>query len=649
LAVEPIMEDILTGKNLKVLVLEDEPTDVVLINHELRRAGLAFQTTRVQTRQAFVQALQQQPPDLILSDSALPEFSGFSALAIAKDLCPDIPFIFVTGSMGEEKAVQILKSGATDYVLKSRLSNLVPAIHRAMRETGERVRHKQVERALRESEERFRMLLEGVKDYAIFMLDPAGRVSSWNAGADWIHGYQASEIVGRHFSCLYARESTDSDKTEAFLKLAATEGRFEAEGWQVRKGEMRFWANTLIAALRDEKGKLCGYAHVTRDITERKQSEEAFRKSEILKGAILLTALDAIILVDHEGKVQEWNPAATNTFGYQRDEALGRSLDDLLIPPSLRAVYRDGLAEYLVTGVGSLLGRPIELTAMRADQSELRVELAITRIPDAEPPVYTCIIRDITERKAAEEKVRKLNSELEQRVAERTGQLEAANRELESFSYSVSHDLRAPLRHVLGFVALMQAEAAPLGETLRGYLGKIEESAQCMGRLIDDLLEFSRMSRTEVRRVRVDVAELAESARSQLSHDLQGRKVDWVIGPLPAVQGDPSLLHQVMMNLLSNALKYTRRRETARIEIGHTTGADENVFFVRDNGVGFDMQFAHKLFGVFQRLHGATDFEGTGIGLANVRSIVQRHGGRVWAEGAENQGATFFFSLPKAA
>ncbi len=251
--------------------------------------------------------------------------------------------------------------------------------------------------------------------------------------------------------------------------------------------------------------------------------------------------------------------------------------------------------------------------------------------------VYYLIHHDITER-------RRVAAELQRR-----GELlEAANKELEAFSYSVSHDLRAPLRHIDGYAALLEKNAsASLNEKARRYLSTISESAKQMGQLIDDLLVFSRMGRQEMLRTVVNLDQLVKNVLHDLRHDLQGRSISWTIGSLPQVQGDPAMLRQVLANLIRNAVKFTSTRSLAKIEIGcDQSNPSEAVLFVRDNGVGFDMQYAAKLFGVFQRLHRADEFEGTGIGLANVRRIIHRHGGRTWAEGALDQGATFFFTLP---
>lgn len=264
-------------------------------------------------------------------------------------------------------------------------------------------------------------------------------------------------------------------------------------------------------------------------------------------------------------------------------------------------------------------------------------------------PFKLSAIQPVLDRALAVRRLRLENERLEKQVRQRTAELEVANQELEAFSYSVSHDLRAPLRHIVGFGEILDDSArASLSESDQGYLNRIISGAKQMGRLIDDLLEFSRMGRSEMRRSRVNLQDMLEQTLQELQPEIEGRDILWQKGPLPEVQADLSLLRQVFSNLLMNAIKYSRTRHPAVIEIGAVLDQEEVEIFIRDNGVGFDMAYADKLFGVFQRLHSAEEFEGTGIGLANVRRIIARHGGRTWAEGKVDGGATFHFTLPRS-
>jgi signal transduction histidine kinase len=258
--------------------------------------------------------------------------------------------------------------------------------------------------------------------------------------------------------------------------------------------------------------------------------------------------------------------------------------------------------------------------------------------------------QEVVERKRAEEEVRRLNTELERRVAQRTAELVAINQELESFTYSVSHDLRAPLRHVDGYAQILEEEFGPqLPAEAQKFTKKIRLGSQNMGRLVDDLLNLSHVGKTELTRRHVALDPLVEEVLTEVKLEAGARSIEWHVGQLPSVECDPGLIKQVFANLLSNAVKYTRRREQARIEVGESRNSGETVIFVRDNGVGFNMKYSSKLFGVFQRLHRSEDFEGTGVGLATVARIIRKHGGRIWAEAVPNQGATFFFSLGPAA
>lgn len=376
---------------------------------------------------------------------------------------------------------------------------------------------KRAEEKLRASEERLRLLVEGVRDYAIFSLDTSGLVTSWNAGVERIEGYKAEEIIGRHFSCFYLDEDVRLGKPKLALKIAKKEGRFEDEGWRVRKDGTIFWANVVITALLDGGGNLIGFSKIARDLTERRR---------------------------------------------------------------------------------------------------------------------------------AEERTQELNREL----AKRNTELTAVNRELESFSYSVSHDLRSPLRAIDGFsFAVLEEYRDKLDAEAQEYLRRVRAAAARMAQLIDDLLKLARTTRYEMTPENVDLSQIAEEIFKQLQQIYPDRKIEFVIAPEMVVEGDRELLRLVLENLIDNAWKFTSKTTDARIELGVRSQEGHDVYFIADNGAGFDMTYVDKLFGAFQRLHDGSEFSGTGIGLATVQRIIQRHGGKIWAESEVGRGATFYFLLKTVA
>jgi PAS domain S-box-containing protein len=378
-------------------------------------------------------------------------------------------------------------------------------------------------------------------------------------------------------------------------------------------------------------------------VVERTRAEEALRASELRFRSVVESAGDGMIIADSAGNTVTYNKSAQVIFGYREEEVLGQPLT-LLMPERYREAHRSGLERFRATGKAHVVGRTVELHGLKKDGSEFPLELSISTWTAGEHTFYSGIIRDITERKRAEEEIRRLNEALTQRVVE----LDAGNKELQAFSYSISHNLRAPLRALAGFSGILLEEHTPhLPAEVQHYLQRIQDNAQNMGRMIDDLLALMYVSRQPINFQTISPASLVEQALDELRGAQEGRRIAMTIGDLPVCRADPAMLGQVFLNLISNALKFTRRREVARIEIGHREAASpgELVYFVKDNGVGFDMQYANKLFGVFEHLHPLQDYEGTGVGLAIVRRIIQRHGGRIWAEGAVDQGATFCFTV----
>jgi PAS domain S-box-containing protein len=473
-------------------------------------------------------------------------------------------------------------------------------------------------------------------DDAIIGKDLQGEVTSWNAGAERMFGYSACEIVGQPMMRLIPPDLRQEEMgIMGLIRRGESVKHLDTE--RVCKDGTRVPIAVTVSPIKDSNGKIIGASKVARDITERKRAEEALRSSEARYRMLFDYAPDGIVIVDSKGYYLDANASICRTLGYTRDEFIGLNASDVVAPEEIPHIGQ------ALDVIKTKSDYQREWQFRRKDGSVFSVDTLATAMPDGN---LLAMIRDITERKQAEEKIHQLNSELEQRVIERTEQLEAANKELEAFSYSVSHDLRAPLRAVDGFSQAVLEDYGPqLPEACRQDLQTIRNGAQKMGQLIDDLLTFSRLSRLPLSKSDVDTGKLVRSVLGELNYKQKGRQIDVRIAELAPCQADPALLKQVWVNLLSNALKYTGKREAAVIEIGCTREKGQNVYFVRDNGTGFDMQYAHKLFGVFQRLHRAEDFEGTGVGLAIVQRVIHRHGGRVWAESTVNCGATFYFTL----
>jgi PAS domain S-box-containing protein len=383
------------------------------------------------------------------------------------------------------------------------------------------------------------------------------------------------------------------------------------------------------------------------EVAERKKAESELRASEASYRALHESMMDAFVRVDMSGRIVEFNGAYKHMLGYSEGELLSLSYQKLT--PAKWHDFEARIVEEQIMKRG--YSEVYEKEYRRKDGTVFPIELRASLLRDSagKPLNIWAIVREISTRKAMEAELKTLNADLERRVAERTAELEASNTELEAFSHTVSHDLRAPLRHIHGYADLLSSYLGNgLSEQGRHYLDTISDATRQMGQLIDDLLQFSKTGRLEVHRAGCDMQRTVNEILASLEPDCAGREIRWILGNLPQVQGDCAMLRQVWTNLLANAVKYTRKKQEARIEVGVREEGDELICFVRDNGVGFDMQYADNLFGVFQRMHSPDEFEGTGIGLATVRRIVARHGGRTWAEAAPDKGATFYFSLPRS-
>jgi PAS domain S-box-containing protein len=501
-------------------------------------------------------------------------------------------------------------------------------------------RHHLTEVALHECDERYRMLLDGVHDYAIFMMDPQGKIVSWNAGAERIKGYTAKQIIGQNFSCFFPAEDIERGRPEEVLRMTAASGRHEEQGVRVRKDGSRFLASLTFTALRDPAGNLRGFSEFSHDLSESMASDAKYR-------GLLEAAPDAMVVVNQRGEIVLLNVQAEKQFGYSRDELVGQKVKNI-IP--------EGFAERLIAdatrstaeALAQQMGMGIELSGRRKDGGEFPIEIMLSPLESAEGILVTAAIRNISARKKSEED----NAELERRVEERTKQLGVANQvleqsnvELKQFAYVASHDLQSPLRSISGFVQLLQLEyEGKLDEQAQDWIRRTVHSIEQMQTLIRDLLSYSRVDARSRPFTQIPFVEIVNDALTLLDSSIHdsGAQVTW--DTLPVIMGDRSQLVQLVQNLIGNGLNY-RGDQPPRIHVSAERRGAEWMFSVRDNGIGIDPKYHEQIFEIFKRLHDQKEYPGTGIGLAVCRRVVNRHGGKIWVESEPGHGSTFCFTI----
>ncbi len=504
---------------------------------------------------------------------------------------------------------------------------------------------------IQESEARFRTMVEGVTDYAILMLDPDGRVVSWNAGAERLKGYRADEIIGQPFSCFYPEQDVALGKPARELETAASEGRLEDEGWRVRQDGSRFWANVVITALRDEAGQLRGFSKITRDLTERRQADETLELERSKLAAAFANTNMGLVLSDGQGGNITMNAAALRFHGFTSVADMHGRLDEFADEWELRDP--DGR---IIPFAGWPLSRAIRGDSFRDCEVHLRslktpyewvCSYTGVLVPNSAGEVGLIVLTllDITERKRAEEEQKQARA-----VLARTAQsLALSNRELEEFTSIASHDLQEPLRKIVAFGDRLETRCREaLSEEGHDYLDRMRRAAARMSTLIEDLLQLSRVGTKPEPFQRVLLASVVSEALEDLEETVTRTGGHVAIGSLPTLVASRLQMRRLFQNLIGNALKFHKEGEPPAVRVeGRSLGDGRLEIVVADNGIGFDEKYLDRVFRPFQRLHGRSEFEGTGMGLAICHKIVARHGGTLTARSRPGEGSRFVVTLPE--
>jgi len=517
-------------------------------------------------------------------------------------------------------------------------------------------KQKRIEDKLRLVSAQLQNVINSSSQVSIISTDISGRIITFNSGAEHMLGYSSQEMMGKT-PVFYHLESEITERgreltkelgypVEGFEVLVAyaKKGSPETREWTyVRKDGGHIIVNIAVTPVQNDAGQIIGFTGVASNITERKKMEEELRESKLKFKTIFDSARDAVMLLTPERGFFEANPSTIEIFGCKDKSELTKKSPADLSPPyqpdgKLSAVKANEMMS-IAMEKGSHF---FEWVHKRIDGQEFFADVLLTKMKWENKMVLQANVRDITKRKKAEGQLEAMTQDLQKK----TKLLELSNKELEAFSYSVSHDLRAPLRSIDGFSkAIMEDYSDKLDEQGRNYLGRVCTACQQMAQLIEDMLMLSKINRSEMRYKQLNLSDLVQSIANEFMQNEPQRKVEFIIAPSVIVNGDKQLLNIMLHNLLGNAWKFTSKHPSAKIEFGTIKNEETPVYFVADDGAGFDMKYADKLFGAFQRLHTMEEFEGTGIGLAIVQRIISRHGGKVWAKGDVEKGASFYFSL----
>ncbi|HEY9785863.1 MAG TPA: ATP-binding protein [Candidatus Obscuribacterales bacterium] len=669
-------------KTLSVLVVEDSATHLRAIRAILH--GKGFDVQSAMTLEEALNRLEKRDIDVVLLDLSLPDSRGIDTLKAIYSAVPMVPIIVLTSTEDEQVVSEALQEGAQDYLIKGQLDSHL--LIRSIRYSMERVKSQE---ALRESEERMRVLIEGVQDYAIFLLDRDGRVVTWNSGAEKITGYSAEEIIGKHLSHFYTPADVQKGTPDLGLHQAVLRGRYEEEGWRLRKDGSRFWANVVNTPLYDTQGRLRGFARVARDMTEQRAAEETLRQKIALQQKTdLVEVLQAVtVSINRAGSIEDAVSTCLKAISSRTRWTIGcgnivtgEAHAECLVTKvwyfqDEKSVHADDsvLQERLVSGVGLAgqawaSGKPVWIGDLSSEPSAVNQWLCEHKgiksglaIPVWEGTKLLAIMELFSpENEKPDQPFFELmanigkqlsvvieRKELEQMLISQMQELAHSNAELQEFAKVAAHDLQEPLRSVRGFVELlMRRYKGQLDEDADRFLGFIYDAVQRMEQLIQGVLEHSRI-RTEGRPFqKIDLNEVFKEVVSNLQVAIDQTNASVTSDELPTVVADPLQMVQLMQNLVSNGIKFRFADKPPIIHISARRQEGDWVFSVRDNGLGIEERYLKKIFGMFSRLHSKADYPGTGIGLAICKKIVEYHGGTIWVHSELGKGSTFCFTLP---